>query len=430
MRRPRITEADRSTVFWTMSAIGAVSTVAGIALSGFVADLFGQPEVQALFAVLSLSFVVGSMSVTQTVLLSRDLAFRKLQLRQMGAIVAGGIVALTVAGLGYGPWAIIGNQVTYTTTSAVLVWRMSPWRPRAIFSRTSLRQLGGFGAKIYVAELLAWLQGNADNGLVGRFLGAAALGEYSLAYNVMFVPLQRIAGPLMEVLSPTYARLQHEPARLERAWLRSKRISAALIIPLFIGAAVTAPDLVPVVFGRQWHAAVVPLQLLCIAGLAQTLVTLCWSVLSAQGRAGTILFIQIVNAIVTLSAFVAGLRYGIVGVAGLFAASRWLLVLIEIWMTTRSVRFNFWAALRAGTESLPYGLAAGAAGFGLRAALVSEHVPAFIRLFATGGLVVAVYLALVAIFSRSIIIEVRSVLRRRRGASSLEVPPDPRASEL
>jgi O-antigen/teichoic acid export membrane protein len=414
MRRPRITEADRSTVFWAMFAIGAVSTVAGVALSGVIADIFGQPEVQKLFAVLSLGFVISTVSVTQIALMNRDLAFRKLQIRQMGAIVTGGAVSVTVALMGFGPWAIIGNQLAYTTASTVLVWHLSPWRPRVTFSRASLRELGGFGSKIYVAEMLGWSQNNADNALVGRFLGSAALGAYSLAYNVMYVPILRIAAPLMQVLSPTYARLQGEPERLERVWLKSKRVSAALLTPMFVGGAVVAPDLIPVVFGAKWHAAIVPLQLLCVAGLAQALVTLNWSVLSAQGKAGSILYIQIVNSAVTLCAFVAGLQFGIIGVAGFFAASRWLLVLIEIWMTTNAVRFSFWAALRTGTENLPYGLAAAAAAFGLRALLVGEHVPAAIRLVAAGTTVLAVYAALVLLFSPSIIAELRDVLRRRR----------------
>lgn len=422
MRRPRITEVDRSTVFWTMFAIGAVATVAGVALSGVVADIFGQRQVQKLFAVLSLGFVISTVSVVQTALLNRDLAFRKLQIRQMGAVVTGGVIAITLALLGFGPWAIIGNQLAYTTASAVLVWRMSSWRPHAVFSLPSLRELGGFGSKIYVADMLSWSQDNADNALVGRFLGPAALGAYALAYNVMFIPLMRIAGPIMQVMSPAYSRLQGEPERLERVWLRSKRLSAALLTPAFLGGAVVAPDLIPVAFGGKWHPAIVPLQLLCIAGLAQTLVTLNWSVLSARGKGGSILRIQIVISVVTVSAFVAGLQYGIVGVAGFFAASRWLLVVIEVWMTTRALSFDFWAALRAGTELLPFGFVAAATAYGLRALLVAHHVPAVVRLLTAGSMVVGIYLGLVLLFSPTVVGELWTLIRQRRAPAQPEGP--------
>jgi polysaccharide transporter, PST family len=413
MRRARITEADRSTVFWTVVAIGSVATIVGIALSGYVADVFGQHEVQKLFAVLSVSFVVTSLSATQVALLSRDLAFRQLQLRQMGSVVAGGALAVTLAVMGFGPWAIIGNQLGYTAMSTVLVWLISPWRPTRTFSRSSLRELGGFGSKIYVAEIVSWAQDNADNALVGRFLGASSLGAYSIAYNVMFVPLQRIAGPILQVMSPAYSRLQHDPERLEQVWLRSKRLSAALMVPAFVGGVVVAPDLIPVMFGEKWHHAIVPLQLLCVAGLAQTLVTLNWSVLSARSKAGRILIMQFVASGVTVTGFVLGLRFGIDGVAGFFAATRWLLVAIEIWLTTEAVGFSFWAALRAGTEHIPFGIVAGVAAFALRAGLVALDVPAAARFLAVGATVFVAYGVLVLVFAPGTAREVWEVVRHR-----------------
>jgi O-antigen/teichoic acid export membrane protein len=414
MRRPRISELDRSTVFWSMLLVGTVLTVGGVAASGLVAEIVGQPEVKRLFAVLSLTFVISCASVTQIALFNRDLSFRALQIRQMCAVVIGGSVGVVCASLRLGPWAIVGNQVAYTTASALLVWLMSPWRPKWVFSFSSLRELGSFGSKLYAADLLGWSQENADNALVGRVLGSAALGTYALAYNLMFVPLQRISQPIMQVMAPAYSRLQDDPVRLERVWLRSKRLSASLLTPAFFGCIVVGPDLVPVVFGEKWHAAVLPLQLLCLAGLAQTLVTLDADVLAALGHGGSIFSIQIVTSTVTVAAFVAGLPFGIIGVAGFFAASRWILVVVEVRMTTRAAGFSFRAALRAGTESLPAGLLAVGVGFGARTLLMAGQTPAAARLVLVGALVVGVYAALMFLFARDVVDELRDVSARRR----------------
>jgi polysaccharide transporter, PST family len=415
MRRPTITETDRSTVFWAMLALGAVTTVAGVALSGVVADIFGHRELQKLFAVLSITFVISSSTVTQMALFNRQLDFRALQIRQMAAIASGGAVAVVIAFMGFGPWAIVGNQIAYTTISALLVWTMSPWRPHASFSWSSLHAFGGFGLKIYAAELLGWSQENADNALVGRFLGSAALGAYSLAYNVMFVPMQRISQPIMQVMSPAFSRLQGDLARLESVWLRSKRLTAVLLTPAFLGGVVVAPDLIPVVFGSKWHAAILPLQLLCIAGLAQVLVTQNWSVLSALGEGGSIFRIQLVMSIVTVAGFVAGLPFGIVGVAAFFAGTRWVLVVIEVWMTTRAAGFAFRKALRAGTEALPLGVGAALVALGLRAFLVSEHAVAPLRLVAVGLVMMSMYALLTWVVSPGLVAEVRSLIARQRG---------------
>ena len=419
VQRRNITEADRSTVFWTTLAIGLVFTVAGIASSGLVADAFGVPQVKYLFAVLSLTFVLNAISVPQISLLMRSLAYRSLEIREMAATVAGAVVALSVAFLGFGAWAIVLNFVVFSFTSTVLVWTLSTWRPRMTFSRDSLGSLGGFGLKLFWSRVLMWGNFNVDNMLVGRFLGAPALGAYSLAYNVMFMPMTRIGIPLTQVLSPAYARMQDDPNRLQEAWLRSKRVSSAALIPCFATCAIVAPDLVPVAFGSKWHAAVTPLQLLCVAGIAHSLVALNQSVLTARGKGGSLLRLNLIMSVVTLTAFVAGLPFGIVGVAGFYAAARWLMVPVDTWITTRNVGFSFWTSIRSGLGILPLTAAAGAGAYALRAFLVAEHVPAALRLLAVGAAFFVIYIVLLRLFAPTVVADVRDGLRRRGKARAV-----------
>jgi O-antigen/teichoic acid export membrane protein len=417
VQRRKITEADRSTVFWTTLAIGLAFTVAGVACSGLVADAFGVPQVRNLFAVLSLTFVLNAVSVPQISLLMRSLAYRSLEIREMAATAAGAIVALSAAFAGFGPWAIVLNFVVFSLTSTVLVWRLSNWRPRAMFSVDSLKDLGGFGLKLFWSRVLMWGNYNVDNMLVGRFLGAPALGAYSLAYNVMFMPMTRIGIPLTQVLSPAYARMQSDPRRLQEAWLRSKRVSTAALIPCFATCAIVAPDLVRVAFGAKWHNAVVPLQLLCVAGTAHALVALNQSLLQARGKGGALLRLNLIMSAVTLTAFAAGLPFGIVGVAGFYAAGRWLLVPVDTWITSRNAGFSFWSSISSGLGVLPLAAVAGGCAYALRLFMVAEGVPAVVRLLAVASTFVLVYALLLRIFARTVVNDVREGVRRRRGES-------------
>lgn len=414
VQRRHLTELDRSTIFWTSVSIGLVATIAGILLSGVVAAAFGTPEVKSLFAVTSISFLLNSLGVTPSALMTRQLAFRSLQIREIAATVVGAGVALTVAVAGFGPWAIVANWVTFSATSTLLVWLLSDWRPHLLFSRNSLRDLGSFGLKIFGARVLSWSNLNIDNVLVGRFLGAATLGAYSLAYNVMYLPMARIGSPLQQVVSPVFARMQAEHDRLERAFLRSKQLSCALLIPGFLVTLVVAPDLVNVVFGEKWDAAILPLQFLCVAGVAQSLVALHFSILQSSGKGNELLRLNIVVSGVTLAAFAAGVPFGIVGVAAFYAVAKWLLVLVDTQITTKAVAFGFWPTLRAGTGTLPIGASAAAAAFGFRAVLVSEGVPALFRLVVVSLSMLLLYALLVRLAAPSVVDEVRNVIRRRR----------------
>jgi O-antigen/teichoic acid export membrane protein len=422
VQRPEITEEDRSTVFWTTLAVGLLCTALGVGVSGLIADFFHQPEVGPLFAVLSIGFTLFALSATQTALLTRELAYRRLQIRDMVSIVFGAIVGIVFAAAGFGAWAIVSQNVAFFAASAVLIWTLSSWRPRLVFSTRSVRELGSFGIKLLGSRFLSYANLNADNLLVGRFLGGQALGNYSLAYNVMFTPMVRLGLPFQQVVFPAYAKLQSDPERLGAAWVRSKRLAAAVLAPAFLGIFVTAADLVPVVFGEKWHAVVPVLQLLCLAGLAHTFVTLNWSVLQACGRAGVLLRLNLLYTVVTVAAFALGLHWGIVGVAACYAVARWLLVLPDTWITVRPLALNVLESLRGSGVAIPVAAVSAAAAYGIRALLVGQGVGSVGRLvlvLAAGG---ALYVGLLLVAAPDLVAEIkglRASLARSRAAPDL-----------
>jgi O-antigen/teichoic acid export membrane protein len=412
VQRQTVTERDRSTVFWATVGLGALATLVGVAVSVPVARFFGEPQVARLLAALSVTFVVTATTIAHTALLTREMRYRTLQVCATIGAVLGGVVAVGAAAAGLGAWAIIAQAIAAAVVTSILTWIVSPWTPQRVFSVGSLRDVGGFGIKLFASRLLAYANLNVDNMLIGRFVGAGALGVYALAYNVMFTPMVRIGLPIQQVLVPAYSRLQDEPERLASAWLRSKRLSAALLAPAFLGMAVVAPDLVPVVFGAKWHRAVHVLELLCLAGVAHSLVTLNWSALQARGRAGTLLRLNLFVSAVTLAAFAIGLHWGIVGVAASFAVAKWLLVVPDTWITCRGMAVRTWEGIRSGAGILPLALTMAAAAGAFRLLLVAIGVGAAPRLVLVIAAGTVAYLALARVTKPALVDEFRRLLRR------------------
>lgn len=421
VQRPTIDERDRSTIFWSAATLGLSLTVLAVALSGIVARFFGEPEVRSLFAVSSIGFTLIGLSVAHRALLTRKLAYRSLELREMASIVTGGAVAVAVAAAGFGPWAIVSNFVAYSLVSTVLAWALLDWRPKLVYSRRSARNLGGFSAKVFGATLLTWGNQNLDKVFVGRALGAAPLGSYSLAYNTMQVPVGLVSGTVHQALSPAYSRIQRDRERLERVFLRSRRVSVALVVPALTALLVVAPDAVEIVFGSKWDAAIVPLQVLCLGGIASSLSALNWSILQASGEAGMLLRLTLLTSAVTWTAFAIGLWWGIVGVAASYAAARWLLIIPTTWITTRAVGFGFWATLRAGAVILPLAFVAGVVAYAARELLLLTDLRGLLRVGVVLAVMGSAYLVLLLLLVPSLLREVREVVRSKRGHS----PSDP-----
>ena len=340
VQRKELSEADRSTVFWVSAAVGVAFTVIGVAVSYPIASFYGEPSVQPLFAAFSISFLVTALGTTQSALLSREMNFKSLELRMMAGTAVGGVVGIWLALEGYGAWAIIGQQLAIAVVSTTLLWVLSPWRPRFVFSVDTLRDYWRFSASVFGTRLLFYANRNADNVLIGRFLGSAALGVYAVAYNIMLMPLSRIAQPVVEVLFPAFSRLQDERKRMAAAWLRGNRLIGAITIPAMLGLMVVAPEFVRVVLGERWEEAIPVIQLLAWVGLLQSLQRLNSSVLMACDRAKTLLWYSIVVLVASLAAFVFGLQWGIVGVAAAYAASSTVVELYYTWLTARVLEIS------------------------------------------------------------------------------------------
>jgi O-antigen/teichoic acid export membrane protein len=413
VQRREISEDDRSTVFWAALAFSFVVAGISIALSPFVAEFFGRKEVEKLVIVLSLSVPLSALTTTQVALLTRRLAYRSLEIRQMAGILAGAVAALAFAAAGFGPWAIVANSLVASAVSTLLVWRFSTWRPRFVFSFERLRDLSGFGLRLFGIRLMNYANLNADNTLVGRFAGASALGVYSLAYNVMFTPLIRIANPISSVVYPALARMQDDLPRMRRAWLRSKRLSASLLAPAFLIALVSAPDLVPVLFGAKWHAAIPVIQLLAVAGVAHSLVTLNWTLLQGTGRMKVAFRLGLLVSALTVASFGIGVRWGAVGVAAAYASIKLPVVLIDTYVTTRAVRFSFREALLAGGSILPHALLAAAGAWAVRITLTDLGTPHVVRLLVVVATACLLYAALLIVAAPGYVADAREVLGQR-----------------
>lgn len=420
VQRGRISELDRSTAFWTSLGVGLTLTLVGIGVSPFVADFFSNPAVGPLFAATSTLFLLNSLAVTQSALLTREMDFRSLELRGILASVVAGVAAIALAFLGAGAWAIVGRSVIAGAVSAVLLWRLSSWRPRFAYSRKSLRSLGSYSAKTLLSQFLGYLTLNMDNLLIGRFLDATALGIYSVAYNVMYAPIGRLSDPISSVAFSGFAKLQDDPPRLRKAWLRANRIVAAVMMPAFLGIVVTAPDLVPAVLGDKWHPAVPVLQLLSLAGVARSIHMINWSVVQAVGRPGVMLAYRIFSSALVLAAFAVGLRWGVVGVAGLFAAARLIVVPLNIAITCRVLACPLRYPLRDAAHVAALSLTMALAVYAARHVLVAAGVQAGARLAILVSLGLVAYLSLVRVFAPDLLSDVRSVLRRRSAGSALD----------
>jgi O-antigen/teichoic acid export membrane protein len=425
LQRPTLTEADRSTAFWTMIVGGAVFTVVGVAISGPVAALYGQPEAQPLLAALSATFILTALGATQQMLMLRDMDFRRVEVLPAFGVLAGGIVGVALAANGAGAWAIIIMQVVGVTVTSALAWLRSEWRPHWMFSKASLRDMAGFSSYMVGHRVLYYLQVNGDRFLIGKYIGTAALGVYAVAYNTMLVPASKIGGPLQRLLSPAFCRMQDEPERIAAAWARVTRLMAAVTVPALAGLVVVAPEFVPVVLGDKWLEAVPIVQILAWVGIVQALQTLNNDILMARDRTRTIFRFTVVLTSAHLIAFIVGLHWGVIGVAVAYAISTTLVEPAQSVLAARALGVSPMIFFRSVAKVFQAALGMCAVVLAVRWALIDagvEGAPLLLACIAAGAIS---YVPLCAWRVPEIREEIRDLIRRRAGGAPVAAPAGP-----
>jgi PST family polysaccharide transporter len=311
-----------STAFFASTFLGLL-VGAGIWLTApLIADFFRMADLVPVIRVLALTFPIGGLGIVSDSLLSRALRFRVVANRDLLAYALGyGVAGVGLAALGWGVWALVAAQLTQTTVRTGILLRAAPpaLRPRPTWA--SFLELMEYGGGQSVGRIGVILANQADNLVVGRWLGAAALGLYTRAYQLMSVPSALLGDMLDKVLFPTLSRVQHDLSRLESAYLQGTGLLALLTLPTGVVCAVLAPELVAVAFGPRWEALVPAFQVLALGMMFRTSSRMSDSLSRAMGKVYRRAWRQAAYAVLVFFGAWVGHRWGVTGVAfGVLAA--------------------------------------------------------------------------------------------------------------
>ena len=287
-----------------------------VAAAPFCAAAMHDATVTPVLRVLSLAVVLRGTAVVADALMRRHLEFRRAFFIEAGSYALGfGGVAVTLAWRGYGVWSLVLGILVQTLIVSVaqLAAVRHPLRP--LLARRELADLLGFGFPAAASGCVNYLALNGDYFVVGRLMGATNLGLYSRAYGLMNLPQTYAAAVMSSVMFPAIAQVQSEPARARAGYLMVTRLTAIVAAPAMAIMVMVAPHLVRFVYGPQWSGAVLPLQILAIAGYFRALYHLGGVVARALGRVYGELWRQLAYAAVVIGGTLAGSRYGLPGVA-------------------------------------------------------------------------------------------------------------------
>lgn len=414
--RPELDERTRGTVLSIMLLSSAALAVVLIAASPLIADLYGQPRLGPLLMVISGSlFLSGPIWFYETTF-QRDLQFGRRLASKLTLAVAYLVSAVTLALLGAGVWSlVIGHVISYAAQLVVLV-ALAPTRTRPRWDGAEARDLIRSSRGFLVWSGVEFMQQNTDSMVVGRVLGARALGFYGLSFRLSELPWAGVAHPVANVTFPAFSRMRHRGEEWRRTYLTTVQVIALVCAPLGALLSGCAEPLTRTLFNERWLPVIPPLQIFGLWAVLRPIeATVAW-MLNALDLAGRVARISGSALLVLVPALiVAADRGGIDAVAWVMAGHMAVLLAALVGVAHARAGVTVADHVRAVAPASVSAMAAWVAARAVVAAMDDVTPP--VTLAASVVVALAVYGAGVAVLDRSVVARVRAHLRRLRAAT-------------
>jgi O-antigen/teichoic acid export membrane protein len=381
---------------FTISTLLGLLFGAGIWIAAPVAaHLLRMEGLAPVLRVMAVMFPIDSLSLVASALLQRDLQFRTLARISVAAYFVGyGIVGVPLAFAGFGVWALVCAYLVQTLFVSVALLVVRPHAKRLHFDWQSLKEMTYMGAGFSAAQICNYVALKGDNAIVGRWLGAGALGIYTRAYGLMTMSVTIFGSAFDRVLFASLATMQHERERLALAFRRGVALITLLILPLSVVMFVLAPELIHVLLGPKWVEVVGPFQILATGMLFRTSYKVSASIARATGAVYRSAWRQGVYALLVISGAWAGHLWGVSGVAlgVLVALAVFFILMAQLSVRLTAITWRNYIAAHLPAASLT--LLIGVEVWGVAATLRNFGAAPFVILAAAVGVAGATFVAL------------------------------------
>ncbi len=247
---------------------------------------FQEPRVFPLLALAALTPAISGLQNIGLVLLRKQVAFRGLAYFRVLTEFFTTVISIVVAYYTRDAWALVIGQVGSALLSALVSYAFHPHKPRFRLNRAVLAESISFGRQLYFAGVLTFVTTQFDSLVVGKYLGAAVLGAYAVAYRLASLPVDILSESLGTVLFPAVARTRNDAPHsmgdlLHKGIVIQMAGLAAMILPLRLAA----DDFIRFVYGSAWNSAVPILTALTVLTLCRGWCRAFTPFLQGMGRA-------------------------------------------------------------------------------------------------------------------------------------------------
>lgn len=345
------TDTDINTVFWTNLLFSAIASGILALCAPLFVLFFKQPALRLLtYAGAGIMFL-NSVSAIHNILFICDRNFKTPAIVSIIVCLLTLPPTIAVAYMGWGYWAIMFQNALSALINMIIMWHLSPWKPRFIWSSDSFHRLFGYGCKLAITGVIESSFSNLKNLLIGKFYQPAQLGLFDRAWKLANLPSSSINGMLQTVTFPILASIQEDENRLLKVYSMYVRITSLGIFFCSCLMVAIAEPLVRLMYGEQWLSCVPYLQIVLWGTMCFHFGTINVNLLLVKGRSDLVLRISIIKKLISVVLIVPAVYFSMNAVCWASVAFIPFSLLINSYYTSRLLNYSLVNQLK---DFMPY----------------------------------------------------------------------------
>ncbi len=359
IQRKYPTQKDYSTIFYwniflsiTMYGLLYISAPA-------IAVFYKIPLLSDILRIQGIMLVFNSLTLIQLNILKKQVAFKRIAMINLTAVVIGTILSIICAYTGWGVWSLVVKVVASAIIGCILYWSICAWRPQWTFSWNSFLGLFKFGGFMFLNTIVLTIYSNFIQLIIGRVFSSSALGYYTQARKIEDIPRSSFSSVVTNVIFPVFSSIQDDLERVKNAAKKSMKALLYINSPLMILMIVVARPLFLILFTDKWAQAISYFQLMCIAGIVVTPIELNCRYIISLGKSSINLKIVSFQCISALVLILCGIHWQIIGVLIGFVLSRYVSYVVSAIYSGRLLQYGLLEQLTDFLPSLFLSLLAG-----------------------------------------------------------------------
>lgn len=413
IHRQDVTKNHLSSLYILNLVTGAFIGVVIFFSAPLVVWFYQEPELLNPVRWMALLCLLPAFGQQFEVLFRKELKFDNIAKIQIISYFVGFLLAVGGAIAGFGVYALVLSNLgnAFVKSFMLLAQGWKKWTPTLHFAKKDLKGYLSFGVYQMSSNVIQSLMSNIDYILIGRLYSAQVLGYYSFAFQLCTMPVLKLTPLINTVSLPLYAKMQDNMERLRNGYIKTISLVSYLNAPIYLGLLVTAPVLVPFIFGAKWEPSVILIQVLSVAMLMRSLIVPIQPLLQAKGRTDMYFRYTLMGMCIQVPGLAIGTYiWGIMGTCVAYVVIQFLLMIIQYhYAMRRMIGPCLRDYLRSMAPGLSYGMimVAGVLLINYLSVAVFSQEANFVIQVAVGALI---YFAVIFLFNKELFQNVKNRL--------------------